>query len=131
MSATDPSSADPLRAQPQPLDAAALKRLNDLDPDGRNGLLRRVMSAFDVSLSRMLVQLSAELEDGNAGVVSTVAHTLKSPAMSIGALPLAAACAEVEKRLREGRSGDLRADIQRLLAEGEAALLSVRAMLRE
>jgi HPt (histidine-containing phosphotransfer) domain-containing protein len=115
----------------EPLDAVALGRLRELDPDGRHGVVRRVMTAFDTSLSRMLVQLTAELDGGDPGVVATVAHTLKSSSASIGALQLSSACAEVEKRLREGRPGELRVDIERLLVEGEAALLSVRAMLRE
>ena len=115
---------------PVPLDAGALSRLRELDPDGRHGVLQRVLAAFETSLARMLVQLAAELEGGDAGVVSAVAHTLKSSSGSVGALLLARACAEVERRLRDGQPGDLAADVERLLADGEAALVAVRAMLR-
>ena len=113
-----------------PLDEVALSRLRELDPDGRHGVLQRVLTAFDTSLSRMMVQLANERDEGHAAVVSTVAHTLKSSSASVGALPLARACADIEKRLREGIPGDLGADVERLLREGEAALDSVRAMLR-
>lgn len=113
------------------LDSVALGRIRELDPDGRHGVMNRVMTAFDTSLTRMLVQLTAELEDGDAAVVATVAHTLKSSSASIGALALSSACADVERRIREGRAGSLRADIERLLGEGEAALRAVRAMLRQ
>jgi HPt (histidine-containing phosphotransfer) domain-containing protein len=112
------------------LDAAALARLRELDPDGRHGVLPRVLGAFESSLARMLVQLQAEREAGNAGVVSSVAHTLKSSSGSVGALELARACADVERRLRDGQPGDLGADIERLLAAGEAAMAAVGAMLR-
>ena len=112
------------------LDPAALARLRELDPDGRHGVLTRVLQAFDTSLARMLVQLAAERDEGHAGVVSAVAHTLKSSSASVGALALSRACSEVEKRLRTNRPGDLDADIALLLNEGEAALTAVRAMLR-
>ena len=114
------------------LDAAALARLRELDPDGRNGVVRRVLTAFESSLSRMLAQLAAEVDGGNAAVVASVAHTLKSSSASVGALRLAAACEEAERRARESRDAGTAAqrhDVERLLAEGEAALAAVRAML--
>jgi HPt (histidine-containing phosphotransfer) domain-containing protein len=112
------------------LDEVSLGRLRELDPDGRHGVMRRVFSAFETSLMRMLVQLAAEREGGNAGVVASVAHTLKSSSASVGALHLSAACAEVERRLRDQQPGDLQADVEKLLAEGESALVAVRAMLQ-
>ena len=118
-------------APPPRLDETALGRLRELDPDGRQGVMRRVLQAFDISLSRMLVQLAAEREGGNSAVVSGVAHTLKSSAGSVGALPLAAVCAAVEKRQHgAGDSRHLRVDVDQLQAEGQAALQAVRAMLR-
>ena len=113
-----------------PLDAAALARLRELDPDGRHGVVTKVLNAFDGSLRRMLGQLTAELDGGDVSVVSSVAHTLKSSAASVGALSLSRACHEVEQRVRSGTPGDLRAEIERLLAEGQAALTAVGAMLR-
>jgi histidine phosphotransfer protein HptB len=126
-----PTPEPPSGRTPSPpgLDEIALGRLRELDPDGRHGVLRRVFSAFETSLLRMLVQLNAELENGDAGVVSSVAHTLKSSSASVGALQLSAACAEVERRLREQQPGDLQADVEKLLKEGESALAAVRAML--
>ena len=115
----------------QPLDPVAVGRLRELDPDGRLGVLQRVLTTFDTTLSRMLVQLSAEKEDGDASVVSAIAHTLKSSSGAIGALPLARACETVERRIRDGASGHLDADVQLLMQQGEAALASVRAMLRQ
>jgi HPt (histidine-containing phosphotransfer) domain-containing protein len=104
--------------------------LRELDPDGRHGVVMRVLAAFETSLSRMLVQLAAQSDDGDAGVVSGIAHTLKSSSQSVGALALAQACTDVERRLRAGEAGDLDADVARLLQEGEGALLAVGAMLR-
>ena len=111
-------------------DAAALARLRELDPDGRHGVLQRVMSAFEASLTRMLVQLEAEQVGGDAKVVASVAHTLKSSSASVGALALSQACAEVERRLRHDEPGSLAGDIERLRVEAESALETVKAMLR-
>lgn len=120
--------------QPITLDAGALARLRELDPDGRHGVVTRVMKAFETSLTRMLVQLSAQL--GPAGgrdpaVVGGVAHTLKSSSASVGALSLARACTEIEQAVRSGTVIDLEAQVRRLIAECEAARAAVTAMLRQ
>ncbi len=117
-------------SSPPTLDAAALGRLRELDPGGRHGVLHRVLLAFETSLMRMLVQLAAERDSGHSGVVLSVAHTLKSSSASVGALQLSQACAEVERRLHAGAPGDLQADVERLMAAGESALVAVRAMLQ-
>jgi HPt (histidine-containing phosphotransfer) domain-containing protein len=117
-------------APPAALDAAALARLRELDPDGRQGLLARVLAAYESSLRGMIDQLHAALDAGDAGAVAGLAHKLKSSSASVGALALAASCADVERRLRGGVPGDLAADVARLRADGEAALRAVGAMLR-
>ncbi len=113
------------------LDADALARLRELDPDGRHGVVQRVFTAFEASLVRMLGQLEAQREGGDAAVVASVAHTLKSSSASVGALALAQTCGEVERRLRIDGPGSLGGDIERLLHDGAAALSAVKAMLRQ
>lgn len=114
---------------PASLDTAALERLRMLDPDGRNGVIVRVLTAFEASLGRMLAQLAAQADPSDPAVVAGIAHTLKSSSASVGALRLAAVCEEVERRLRSGVATAQRHDIRLLVAEGEAALSAVRAML--
>ncbi|HLL18234.1 MAG TPA: Hpt domain-containing protein [Rubrivivax sp.] len=119
---------------PTTLDAGALARLRELDPDGRHGVVLRVMKAFETSLARMLNQLSAQLADpgrGDPGVVVSVAHTLKSSSASVGAMSLARTCAEVEQGVRSGTLTDIDVQVRRLVAECEAALAAVTAMLRQ
>ncbi len=116
-----------------PLDADALARLRELDPDGKHGVLPRVLAAFEASLVRFMGQLQTQfdLPNGNSGtVVAGVAHTLKSSSASVGALALAAACAHTEARLRLEPNAELAPEITSLLAQAEAALLAVRAMLQ-
>ena len=123
---------DPPRkaAAPVRLDPQALGRLRELDPEGRQGVLVRVLTAFETSLSRMLTLLQAELGAHHPGVVSGVAHTLKSSSASVGALELARACGEVEAKVRRGDTTELQHDISRLISEGQAALLAVATILR-
>ncbi len=115
---------------PEPLDPQALARLRELDPDGRQGVLGRVLTAFDTSLARMIVQLQGQADAGDADVVAGIAHTLKSSSASVGALALSRACADVEARLRAGQVADLSHDIQRLIVLAQAAQRSVAAILR-
>lgn len=112
------------------LDTQALERLRELDPDGRHGVLGRVLTAFEGSLQRMLAQLRSDGAATDPKLVSTLAHTLKSSSASVGALDLARACADVESRRRAGDADDLDRDIDLLIAHAEAALLAVGAILR-
>ena len=112
------------------LDAQALARLRELDPDGRLGVVNRVLAAFETSVQCMVTQLEAQREAGDAKVVANVAHTLKSSSASVGALSLSRACADVEAKLRKGDTSAMHLDISRLISEGQAALLAVGAILR-
>ncbi len=122
----DDGASSPVR-----LDELALARLQELDPDGRHGVVSRVLAAYDTSLQRMLAQLRGAQEPALASVMASVAHTLKSSSASVGALALARTCAEVEARLRNGDAAALAGDLARLIADGEAALGAVRAILHE
>ena len=112
------------------LDESALDRLRELDPDGRHGVLQRVLTAFETSLARALGQLQEQQVAADAKAVAALAHTLKSSSASVGAMALAAACAQVEARLRDGQNTNLRDDVGLLLAHGRAAQVAVGAMLR-
>ncbi|NRT58075.1 PAS domain-containing hybrid sensor histidine kinase/response regulator [Sphaerotilus uruguayifluvii] len=88
------------------LDPQAMRRLHDLDPDGRNQLVRRVMQAFDASITRMLPMLDPGPLGQDPAAVRHVTHTLRSSAASLGALRLSALCTECDQALRQG--GDAR-----------------------
>lgn len=128
------------------LEEQALARLRELDPQGRHGVLQRVLAAFDASLQRaaeQLAELPAASDEAMLQTLLRTTHTLKSSSASVGAVHLAQACAGAERRLRTldplqaqagGRPGPLRAQ---LLREAEAVALAlgpaqqaVRAMLR-
>jgi HPt (histidine-containing phosphotransfer) domain-containing protein len=116
--------------RPEPLDAQALDRLRELDPDGRQGVVQRVLAAYDTSLTRMVLLLRLQAEAPDADVVAGIAHTLKSSSASVGALALSRACADLEARLRGGQAADLRHDIERIVVLAEAAQRAAAAILR-
>ncbi len=111
------------------LDPHALARLRERAPDGRLGVLERVLQAFEASLARMLGQLAAQRAQADARAVRDIAHTLKSSSASVGALALSQVCAEVERRLRDDSTEPATGELDRLLAEGQTALAAVTAML--
>jgi len=132
LAAEEPSSTgggaagDPMAGLTAVLDAESLDRLRELDPQGANGLLPRVLRAFDTSLERLLGQLAEARERGDAVAMRHVAHTLKSSSASVGALELSRICADIERRLREQDGGEL----QPLLDDMVEQSRRVRAVLR-
>ncbi|MBL8341451.1 MAG: Hpt domain-containing protein [Rubrivivax sp.] len=122
-------ASDPAAPTPAQLDAAALARLQALDPEGRHGVVRRVLATYEGALTRQLDQLRAE-RDTPTAALANLAHTLKSSSASVGALALADACAALEQRLRHGAVAQTH-DVAHLVDLGEAALAAVRTMLRQ
>jgi HPt (histidine-containing phosphotransfer) domain-containing protein len=83
------------------LDPDSLRRLRELDPQDRHGLLRRVLDTFAESLVKHLDELAQARRDGDRALLRHVAHTLKSSSASVGALELSRICADIERRLRD------------------------------
>jgi HPt (histidine-containing phosphotransfer) domain-containing protein len=123
----EPSRAEraPRAGAPGVLDADAVARLVALDPEGKNGLLDRVLSTYTQSLQRLLDQLQAARSDHDAQGQRHVAHTLKSSSASVGALVLSALCADVERQLRDGPMADIDSRIDSLVSEGRRVLAAL------
>jgi HPt (histidine-containing phosphotransfer) domain-containing protein len=112
------------------LDPQALARLRELDPDGSSGVVERVLRAFETSLLRQMAKLVEARDGGDVAAIGQLAHTLKSSSGSVGALTLCAHCAEIERAVRAGETAGLAPQVEQLLADAQAALGAVRAMLR-
>ena len=123
--------APPLRppALVRALDEASLQRLHELDPQGTNRVVERVLRAFEASLQRLLPQSAQALERGDHEAVRHVVHTLKSSSASVGALELSRCCSEIENRLRAQQAEGLPQLLRALQAEGERVLAAVHGLL--
>lgn len=111
------------------LDEAALQRLRDLDPGGKNHLLERVLRAFEGSVVRLGAQLVDARARNDMQAVRHAVHTLKSSSASIGALRLSRLCAEIEAAVRQEAFVDLPPlldDVDRELGVVLQALLPMR-----
>jgi HPt (histidine-containing phosphotransfer) domain-containing protein len=111
------------------LDEASLQRLHELDPQGANRVVERVLRAFETSLTRLLPQAAQAQADGDHEALRHVVHTLKSSSASVGALELSRCCSEIENRLRLAQTDDLAGRLKSLALEGGRVLAAVRALL--
>jgi len=124
-----------LAPQPPPatlapvLDEASLQRLHELDPQGANRVVERVLRAFEASLTRLLPQSRQALQQGDQEGLRHVVHTLKSSSASVGALRLSQYCGEIENQLRLQQADGLAPKLTALNAEGERVLVAVRSLL--
>ena len=120
-----------MSSSPSPvLDEAALQRLRDLDPEGKNRLLDRVLLAFESSVTRLGAQLAEARLKSDMQSVRHAVHTLKSSSASIGALRLSRLCAEIEAAVRQEAFAGLPTlldDVDREMAVVLQALQPMRA----
>ncbi|WP_431287381.1 Hpt domain-containing protein [Roseateles chitinivorans] len=129
----DYATTMPSRTQPEPavLDDQALARLRELDPEGVNHLLDRVVAAFLKSLDQQ-EQVLAQGRDAPRDLngLRHVAHTLKSAAASLGASVLSQRCAEIESLARSGREDGLADLIATVLDDIAAARLAMQQLVQ-
>jgi HPt (histidine-containing phosphotransfer) domain-containing protein len=109
------------------LDRSALQRLRELDPDGRMGVVERVLRTYLQALANSMAAFDAAADDVEQ--LRRLAHTLKSSSASVGALRLAALCAEVETRVRVGDTADLGTVMSQLRSEGARVHLGLANIL--
>ena len=118
---SDPSSV---------LDAAALARLAELDPQGSAGLVQRVLSTYANALERSRQELLLLRQPLQHEPLRHLAHTLKSSSASVGALALSALCAQVEHNVRSQPAGDIGKLLDAMQAEMQRVAAAVQTMLR-
>jgi HPt (histidine-containing phosphotransfer) domain-containing protein len=112
------------------LDAAALARLAELDPQGSAGLVQRVLATYAKALERSRQELLLVRQPLQNEPLRHLAHTLKSSSASVGALALSALCAQVEHNVRSQQSGDIGTLLDAMQAEMQRVSSAVQTMLR-
>lgn len=125
----EPVEASLAAAASSCLDPVALDRLRELDPDGHNKLIERVLAAYLKSLDRLLPELAAARgEKLDLNVVRHVSHTLKSSSASLGAMALAERCADIETRARQQQSEGLEGLLDAMLADIQQVKLALASL---
>jgi HPt (histidine-containing phosphotransfer) domain-containing protein len=79
------------------LDQAVLKGLEALEREGSPGLVADVVHLFAEQSQEHLFAIATAVEEGKPVVLAAHLHALRGSASSVGAVRLAAACAEMEK----------------------------------
>ena len=113
------------------LDAQSLAVLHQLDPDGANQLVPRVMRTYRSSSARLLGQLTLARERDDVASLRLVTHTLKSSSASVGALELSALCATAEQAVRDGHLEVLPLLLDQLEAEAAKVDIAVLQLLSD
>ncbi len=92
--ATAPRGADErIPAGGPPVDIGVLEELVGRDPD----VILEFLRAFWISTAKTVSEIVAACEGRDAAKVADLAHKLKAPAKSVGALRLAEVCADLQK----------------------------------
>jgi HPt (histidine-containing phosphotransfer) domain-containing protein len=115
---------------PVPLiDADAIERLRQLDPTGQQGVLVRVLRAYEASLNRHLGDVGEALAAADSDRLARAAHTLKSSSAAVGAITFSQRCAEIEMTVREGKRMPESTRVEAMIHEGRRVLRAVGDML--
>jgi HPt (histidine-containing phosphotransfer) domain-containing protein len=93
---------DPKQACAPLMDPLKLDSIRTLDPDGKIGLLKRVVDLYIEKSPPLIQQMLLGLDRGNSEEVYRAAHSLKSSSATVGATGLAEMCRRLEMAGREG-----------------------------
>lgn len=125
----DEVSAHARAAELPLIDPQSIERLHELDPSGQQGVVERVLRAYENSLRRHLADIRAAHDVGDLDRLARAAHTLKSSSAAVGALGFSTRCAEVELSVRADKAVPSAAQVDALLHEGQRVLVAIGAML--
>ncbi|HET9473140.1 MAG TPA: Hpt domain-containing protein, partial [Steroidobacteraceae bacterium] len=107
---------------------SAIDAVRQLDPDGNDRLLARLIALYRDDSSQLLADLDNSLKVGDADGVARAAHTLKSSSANLGATNVAALARQIEHSARAGDLADLGASLTKLRAQRTVALSELEAL---
>ena len=123
-----PSKVSRSAANKVTLDASAIDAVRQLDPDGQDRLLSRLIALYRDDSSQLLADMENGLKVGDAEGVARAAHTLKSSSANLGATNVAAIARLIETAARTGDISDLPASMTKLRAQRTVALSELEAL---
>jgi HPt (histidine-containing phosphotransfer) domain-containing protein len=112
------------------IDPDAIERLRQLDPTGQQGVLLRVLQAYETTLTRHLADVADAWAQAEADRLARAAHSLKSSSAAVGAMGFAQICADLEQMVRERKGLPDGALVEALIHEGRRVLRAVGDMLQ-
>ncbi len=122
------AGATPLAPAPA-IDRATFAQLEQLDPHGKHDAVRRVLLAYERSLSKSMVEMQAAREQHDMNAIGRLSHTLRSSSASVGALIFSDLCKQIELRVREQRLDAVLPLLQALQIESERVQADLAGML--
>ena len=111
------------------IDRAAFAQLEQLDPHGIHDAVRRVMLAYERSLSKSMLEMQAARERQDLSAIGRLSHTLRSSSASVGALVFSDLCKQIELGARDGCLDTVLPLIQALQIESERVQADLAGML--
>jgi len=110
------------------LDHAAIDAVRQLDPDGNDRLLARLIALYRDDSSQLLADIDMGMKNGDAEAVARAAHTLKSSSANLGATNVAAIARQIEHSARSGELTELPTSVTKLRAQRTVALSELEAL---
>jgi signal transduction histidine kinase/DNA-binding response OmpR family regulator len=123
-----PSKVSRSAANKVTLDNSAIEAVRQLDPDGKDRLLSRLIALYRDDSSQLLADIDNGLKAGDAEAVARAAHTLKSSSANLGATNVAAIARQIEHSARSGELTDMVNSVTKLRAQRTVALSELEAL---
>jgi signal transduction histidine kinase/CheY-like chemotaxis protein len=123
-----PSKVSRSAANKMTLDHSAIEAVRQLDPDGEDRLLARLIALYRDDSSQLLADIDNGVKAGDAEAIARAAHTLKSSSANLGATNVAAIARKIETSARGGDIAGLPATMTQLRAQRTVALSELEAL---
>jgi HPt (histidine-containing phosphotransfer) domain-containing protein len=123
-----PSKVSRSAANKVTLDHSAIEAVRQLDPDGNDRLLSRLIALYRDDSSQLLADMDNGMKVGDAEAVARAAHTLKSSSANLGATNVAAIARKIETSARNGDINELPTTMTQLRAQRTVALSELEAL---
>jgi len=123
-----PSKVSRSAANKVTLDHSVIDAVRQLDPDGNDRLLARLIALYRDDSSQLLADMDNAMKVGDADGVARAAHTLKSSSANLGATNVAAIARQIEHAARAGDLTELVASLTKLRAQRTVALSELEAL---
>ena len=123
-----PSKVSRSAANKVTLDQNAIEAVRQLDPDGKDRLLGRLIALYRDDSSQLLADIDNGMKVGDSEAIARAAHTLKSSSANLGATNVAAIARQIEHAARSGDIADLAGSVTKLRAQRTVALSELEAL---